>query len=75
MRDGTAVLPGDQHGRDIIDGGAGNDTLLGQGDDDQIYGGVGDDKIWGDDCSDWGEKQWILFKLDPIGRAIGTPLV
>lgn len=43
--------PGERHGKDVISGGAGNDTLLGQGNDDEVYGGAGNDKIWGDDRS------------------------
>jgi Ca2+-binding RTX toxin-like protein len=39
----------DQHGNDVIDGGAGNDILIGQGGDDEIFGGNDNDKLWGDD--------------------------
>ncbi len=52
VRTGTGLLimtPGALHGADVIDGGAGNDILLGQGGADEIYGGSGDDKMWGDD--------------------------
>lgn len=44
-----ASVPGDQHGDDLIVGGAGNDSLTGQGGSDQIYGGTGNDQLWGDD--------------------------
>ncbi|MGY4830466.1 calcium-binding protein [Sphaerotilaceae bacterium SBD11-9] len=37
------------HGADVIDGGAGDDLLLGQGQDDAVYGGVGNDTLYGDD--------------------------
>ncbi len=37
------------HGADVIDGGAGNDILIGQGSDDVLYGGLGNDKLYGDD--------------------------
>ena len=37
--------PEPNNGRDLIDGGAGNDTIFGQDDDDTIYGGTGDDFI------------------------------
>lgn len=43
------TVAGVQHGNDVIDGGAGNDSLTGQGGSDQIYGGVGNDSLWGDD--------------------------
>ena len=33
----------------MIDGGAGNDNLRGQGGDDEVYGGADDDHLWGDD--------------------------
>jgi len=39
-------------GRDDIDGGSGNDWLLGDSGNDEIHGGLGDDKIegrWGND--------------------------
>lgn len=38
-----------QHGSDFIDGGEGNDLLIGQGAGDSIYGGAGNDTIFGDD--------------------------
>jgi Ca2+-binding RTX toxin-like protein len=41
-------VPFDQHGADMIDGGAGNDNIAGQGGDDLIYGGAGNDQLWGD---------------------------
>lgn len=44
----TSYTPGEQHGNDIIDGGAGNDYLLGQGGNDALYGGAGDDYLNGD---------------------------
>jgi Ca2+-binding RTX toxin-like protein len=44
----TNYTPGEQHGNDIIDGGAGNDYLLGQGGNDALYGGAGDDSLNGD---------------------------
>lgn len=44
-----STVPGDQHGDDLIVGGAGNDSLTGQGGADQIYGGIGNDHLWGDD--------------------------
>ncbi|SHN29960.1 Ca2+-binding protein, RTX toxin-related [Rhizobacter sp. OV335] len=37
------------HGADVIDGGAGNDLLIGQGQGDDLYGGTGDDSLYGDD--------------------------
>ena len=47
--DAVTYTPAELHGKDVIDGGAGNDTLLGQGNDDVILGGDGNDKIYGDD--------------------------
>ena len=42
----------ESHGYDVIDGGAGNDLLLGQGKDDIVLGGSGDDVLYGDDRDD-----------------------
>ena len=36
------------HGDDAIDGGAGDDQLIGQGGDDALYGGADNDLMWGD---------------------------
>lgn len=44
-----STVAGEQHGDDLIDGGAGNDSLEGQGGSDQVYGGIGNDSLWGDD--------------------------
>ena len=41
----------DQHGRDVLIGGAGRDLLIGQGNDDALYGGDQDDVLYGDDRS------------------------
>jgi trimeric autotransporter adhesin len=41
----------ERHGDDVIDGGAGNDRLFGQGADDQLNGGEGNDWIAGDDTN------------------------
>ncbi len=50
--DGTILsanyTPWDQHGRDTLVGGAGNDTLYGQGRDDLLFGGEGNDTLYGD---------------------------
>jgi len=42
--------PGQQHGNDYIDGGAGDDWISGNGGDDVLYGGSGKDSIYGDDA-------------------------
>jgi len=42
-------LPGEYHGDDYLDGGAGSDQLIGGGKDDDLLGGAGDDLLWGDD--------------------------
>ena len=42
-------VPAYLHGSDLINGGAGNDSLTGQGGSDWIYGGIGDDKLSGDE--------------------------
>jgi Ca2+-binding RTX toxin-like protein len=39
-------------GDDIIDGGAGNDRIFGQGGADILSGGEGDDVLWGDRVND-----------------------
>ncbi|WP_290429084.1 calcium-binding protein [Caenimonas aquaedulcis] len=41
--------PADTHATDFIDGGEGNDTMLGQGGDDEVWGDDGNDMIYGDD--------------------------
>jgi len=41
--------PPELHGNDTLDGGAGNDRLLGQGFDDVLAGGAGNDSLWGDE--------------------------
>ncbi|WP_272947474.1 calcium-binding protein, partial [Variovorax sp. JS1663] len=38
-----------RHGRDFIDGGEGDDAIVGGGQADELYGGAGDDLILGDD--------------------------
>lgn len=40
--------PGELHGRDTLDGGAGDDWLFGMGADDTLLGGVGNDSLFGD---------------------------
>ncbi len=44
--------PTEQHGYDVLVGGAGNDLLLGQGKDDILFGGADDDILYGDDRDD-----------------------
>lgn len=41
------TVPEEQHGDDLIDGGAGNDFINGQGGDDVLLGGEGDDQLVG----------------------------
>jgi len=45
---GIASVPADQQGDDILDGGIGNDRLIGFGGDDELYGGADNDSLWGD---------------------------
>lgn len=42
-------LPGENHGDDYLDGGAGSDELLGGGGADELVGGADADLIYGDD--------------------------
>jgi Ca2+-binding RTX toxin-like protein len=44
--------PPEQHGYDVISGGAGDDLLLGQGKDDILFGGADNDVLYGDDRDD-----------------------
>jgi Ca2+-binding RTX toxin-like protein len=37
-----------QHGRDVLDGGAGDDRVVGGGGDDLLFGGAGMDNLYGD---------------------------
>jgi Ca2+-binding RTX toxin-like protein len=49
---------------DIIDGGAGNDTIYGYAGDDILYGGLGDDVLYGGDGKDTlygGEGDDVLY--------------
>lgn len=48
----NSYTPGEHHGDDILDGGAGNDVLVGQGGGDQVFGGADDDWLYGDDLDD-----------------------
>lgn len=41
-------LSQDQHGKDSLEGGEGNDTLIGGGRDDRLDGGNGNDLLFGD---------------------------
>jgi len=41
-------LASQYHGRDVLDGGQGNDTIYGNGNDDVIIGGDGADTLYGD---------------------------
>ncbi|MDB5874493.1 MAG: hypothetical protein JWQ07_3935, partial [Ramlibacter sp.] len=50
--DPTTFTPLERHGADFIDGGEGNDVMLGQGGDDVLYGGDGNDQAWGDGALD-----------------------
>ncbi len=47
IQNGPEGDPEEDNGRDLIDGGAGDDVLFGQDDDDTIFGGEGDDIIDG----------------------------
>lgn len=44
----------ENHGIDVLDGGMGNDELVGQGQGDFLYGGAGNDKLWGDENTIYG---------------------
>ena len=44
---GDAILPGEAADDDIVDAGAGNDTVTGLEGDDEIYAGSGDDEVEG----------------------------
>ena len=48
----VTYTPPDQHGYDVLVGGAGNDLLLGQGGADVLFGGADDDVLYGDDRDD-----------------------
>ena len=48
----NAVPASQHHGDDIIQGGAGNDKLYGNGGDDQLFGGAGNDRLEGGDGYD-----------------------
>ena len=43
--DGPGGDPEEDNGRDLIDGGDGDDVIFGQDDDDTITGGAGNDRI------------------------------
>lgn len=47
----------EDHGSDILVGGAGNDLLVGQGKGDQLFGGDGDDTLLGDQLSPTGHPE------------------
>lgn len=46
----SAWAPANLHGNDTLDGGLGNDHVLGQGGDDILFGGSGNDSLWGDEA-------------------------
>ena len=56
-------------GDDLITGGAGNDTLLGQSDHDTITGGTGNDHVLGGDGHDHLSDAW---KNDTLSGGAGT---
>jgi Ca2+-binding RTX toxin-like protein len=41
-----------QHGNDVLDGGAGIDTLIGGGKDDGLFTGTGNDTLYGDHATE-----------------------
>lgn len=43
----VGTIPGTEDGNDILDGGAGDDSLSGEGGNDTLTGGTGDDKMDG----------------------------
>lgn len=47
------VIPRDQIGDDMLDGGAGRDYLYGGFGNDKLYGGDGQDKLYGGRGDDW----------------------
>ncbi|WP_228743175.1 calcium-binding protein [Marinobacter sp. F4218] len=49
--DDFAALDGAWHGDDTLFGGAGNDSIAGNGGHDTLYGGIGEDLLIGDDAS------------------------
>ena len=46
--DEPAMLAGAFHGADYLDGGDGNDVLIGRGGADVLFGGSGNDTLVGD---------------------------
>jgi Ca2+-binding RTX toxin-like protein len=58
------VTPAAFHGRDYLDGGAGDDRLTGGGGDDELDGGDGADVIWGDG-----------LQTDVVGSAHGNDVI
>jgi VCBS repeat-containing protein len=83
---GDAILPGEAPNDDIVDAGAGNDTILsGEGDDDvyagsgadSVDGGAGDDLIFGDSNFDGGSGPGTVresFEWDLAGASNGDDL-
>ncbi len=49
------TLDAGRHGADHLDGGAGDDTVLGNGAADQVFGGAGDDQLFGDEDKAMGQ--------------------
>mmetsp|Transcript_18046 Transcript_18046/g.27773 ORF Transcript_18046/g.27773 Transcript_18046/m.27773 type:complete len:2134 (-) Transcript_18046:3505-9906(-) len=82
---GDAILPGEAPNDDIVDAGAGNDTILsGEGDDDvyagsgddSVEGGNGNDLIFGDSNFDGGAGSTVResFEWDLAGAGNGDAL-
>ncbi|NRB17009.1 MAG: Hint domain-containing protein [Rhodobacteraceae bacterium] len=87
---GDPVDPDPTNGKDVIDGGAGNDLIYGQDDDDTLSGGSGDDTLFGgidEDSLSGGTGNDILLggqgadyvsggdDADIIGAGIGDTIV
>ena len=87
---GDPVDPDPTNGRDVIDGGEGNDLIFGQDDDDTLSGGSGDDTLFGgidEDSLSGGTGNDVLLggqgadhvsggdDADIIGAGIGDTIV
>lgn len=68
----SAIAPA-VHGNDFLDGGAGNDTMLGDGGDDWILGGEGNDQLWGD--NPFGSLPASLHGRDQIDGGSGNDIL